>query len=130
MDAIQTMVKDKLGLTGQQVWAYKEMYNFIGRFSFSQGSEQNVWSKEISIFDLKIEHKGVKDKIPTKARQLIEKIGTENLWMYFSPHAYTLKFESFCKKMFNEKAQMRDYYTPGILVVDKIIVKETDYEEA
>jgi hypothetical protein len=129
MDAIQNIVKNKLGLTGQQVWAYKEMYNFIGRFSFCQGEETNIWSKNTSLFDIKIEYKGEKKMIPMKVLEIIEKIGTDNLWMYFSPYAYEKKFESFCKKMFSEKAQMADYYTPGVIVIDRIVMHETEYAE-
>ena len=129
MDAVQTIVKNKLGLTGHQVWAYKEMYDFIGRFSFCQSKENDLYSKELKLSDIKLEHNGGRYPIPSRTRQIIDKIGSDKLWMYFSPYAYEKKFENFCKKMREEKAQMSDYYAPGLLVIEKIEVIESTYGE-
>ena len=129
LDATQTIVKNKLGLTGQQVYAYKVIYDFICKFSFCQFDGNNIYSIDNQIHDIKIEHNGIRNHIPVKTYQIIKKIGTHNLGLYFSPHAYPSKFKSFCKKMRSEKAQITDYYTPGLLIVDKLVVEESYYEE-
>ena len=128
LDSTQTIVKNKLGLTGQQAWAYKEIYNFISRFSFCQAGGNDIYKTDYMLSEIKLQDKfGKLHDIPYKTRVVIDKITSIQLHRYFSPHEYPSKFESFCKKMFEEKAQTREYISGGTIVVDKIEVEISHY---
>jgi len=129
LDATQIMVKNKLGLNYDQVKAYKIIYDFIGRFAFCQSDSNNIYAKEISLHDIKLEYKSKLNAIPHATRRILEKIGTESIHLFFCPHAYPKKFEDFCKKLLAQRAQMRDYYVPGLICVHKSAVVEVEYEE-
>ena len=129
MDSTQLKVKNKLGLNYSQVNGYKIIYDFISSFSFCQATGNNIYAKDVSLYEIKLQHGLKKINIPFATRRLIEKIGTERIHLFFSPHAYPRKFESFCKNLLAEKAQLREYYTPGLICIEKIDVVELEFED-
>lgn len=128
LDPVQLKVKNKLGINYSQVNGYKIIYNFISRFAFCQVNSNNINRKDITLYDIKLEHDGMRRDIPTETRKILEKIGTEKLYLYFSPHEYPKKFENFCTKMLEKRAKLSEYYTQGLLCTEKRDMIEVTYE--
>jgi len=125
LDRTQTIVKNKLGMSNSQMIGYKIIYDFIARFAHAGEFE----GEKYTIYDIKFQDKsGHIHKVPLMTHDIVEHIGFDRIGFYFSMYAYPKKFESFCIKMFEARAQPKDYVVPGVLIYDKIVSNEFTYE--
>jgi len=129
MDATMIKARDNLRLNDMQVEAFKAIYDFISRFA---GVCQASWNQDIilhSDWELRIQEKrsGEIVDIPKETMKIIAKIGTKDIWKYFSPMEYPKRFEGFCEKLLaTGRVDFRDYVANGLIVFkDK---KESSYE--
>ncbi|MGD2065883.1 MAG: hypothetical protein PVI43_01770 [Candidatus Bathyarchaeota archaeon] len=126
LDRTQTIVKNKLGMSNSQMIGYKIIYDFIARFAHAGEFD----GEKYTVYDIKFQDKsGHLNKVPLGTMDIIESIGLDRIGFYFSMDAYPKKFESFCRKMFEARAQPKDYVVSGVLVYDKIVSNEFTYEE-
>ena len=128
LDSVQMKAKNKLGLTFNQVAAYKIIYNFVSRFSFVQALSNNIYSKDATLSEIKLQDGTKLNEIPRSTKALLMEIGTDRVHIFFSPYAYAYEFEKFCERLRQQRAQMTDYVCRGLICIHKTKVFEVEYE--
>lgn len=125
LDPTQTIVKNKHGYSNSQMIGFKMIYDFISRFAFADHFD----GEKYETFEIKLEDKyGNLNEVPKNTMDIVEKIGFDKINLFFSPQAYPKKFEDFCKKMYELRAQPSDYIEYGLLTYKRIYSKTVNYE--
>lgn len=89
---------------------FREIYDFISRFA-----DNELIGKRLRM---------TTGEVPAETRKIVNTIGVDELWKYFSPFAFENKFKSFCKKLIHTKRiRAVDYIADGVIIADDIIVE-------
>jgi len=122
LNPTELQAKNRLGLDKKAVIGFSEIYDFISRFAGVLEDE----GRRYNWIDVKMSNG---ERIPPKTYDIISKIGSDRLFLYFSPMEYSRKFEGFCKKlMATKRVNYKDYVCPGVITLNPIEVEVTDYE--
>lgn len=97
---------------------FREIYDFICRFADPSFAEKGV-----------IVEMENGDPIPGKTRGIVNTIGYDKLYLYFSPQAYPKKFFRFCEKLIKTgRIRSVDYLHNGVIATRTIPVEVSEYE--
>ncbi len=95
---------------------FKEIYNFICRFA------DPVYSGNVRLT--------MSDgNVPTKTLGIVNTIGADKLYLYFSQQAYPTKFFRFCEKLIRTKhIRSQDYISSGTIIATEYTVEVIEYK--
>ena len=96
---------------------FKEIYDFICRFA------DPAYSGKVRVHM-------TSGSVPPKTRAIINDIGPENLFQYFSTNAFPEYFYTFCEKLIRtRRIRSVDYIAEGTIIASPIIVEESSFIE-
>lgn len=87
-----------------------------------------IWCKIDPVYSGNVRLSMSTGDIPIKTVRIVNAIGADRLYLYFSPLAYESKFFRFCEKLIMTKhIKSRDYIAHGEIVATRIEVEESTY---
>lgn len=94
---------------------FREIYDFISRFADPAYSENVRLRMSIG-------------EVPRETMKIVNTIGANNLYKYFSMAVVDKKFYRFCEKLINTKRiRSVDYISEGTIVIEPINVEVSTY---
>ena len=94
---------------------FKEIYDFICRFADPA-------------YTVNIRLRMSDGEVPRETMRIVNTIGADKLYLYFSPQAYPKRFYRFCEKLIRTKSiRSMDYLSGGTIIAEEINVEVMDY---
>lgn len=95
---------------------FREIYDFISRFA-DDSYHGNVRLRMTN------------GEVPRETMRIVNTIGPNNLWAYFSPNVYPKRFIMFCEKLIRSKRIVSsDYVAEGVIIAEDYQVEVYNYD--
>lgn len=107
LDSVQKEAMLSLNISKEDVIITKRIYDFISRFAHIEYGENNYKNKEYSLDEIWVGSK----KIPPRTKSIIKEIGSQNLFLFFSPFAYTQNNGENFKKLYRILAKQTPFHS-------------------
>ena len=111
-------------LTKQEKEAFEIAYSFMDRVGCMAYETDNVT-------EVRVQTATTLDRLPPKVILFIGSIGgLEKANQFFNGYMKEKTFDRFVKKLMDNKEQPKDYWSEGVLTLDRIKVEERVYDDS